>query len=130
VADCDDDPLFYSGRMRVASGIALLRGVERVPELLALVPEDVPVLVQHGDADRVCDVDGSRMLVNSLVLQRSNTQSSNARPDLVTLVEYPGGHHDLLREREPIASSVVKDALIWLEGVFSAEATTVDTPSV
>ena len=124
MAECDADPLVYTGKMRIATGLALLEACQRVRESFGSLRP--PLLVQHGDADMVCSVQGSRDLVAAVrarLAHEANVaavdgSSDGARDDAdehVTLLEYPGGHHDLLRERHHIASQVVSDMLAWLE---------------
>lgn len=63
----------------------------------------MPMLVQHGTADTVCDVDGSRRLIE-------HASSSDKY-----LIEYPDAHHDILRERYWIADEALRHTLAWLE---------------
>lgn len=109
----EDDPLVYTGKMRVGSGIALLEAVRQLQDDLESARHiaDIPMLFQHGDADRICDVQGSRDVVARLGSLRSGSAATAAS---VQLIEYPGGHHDLMRERKHIADAVVRGMIQWL----------------
>jgi acylglycerol lipase len=61
----------------------------------------VPLLIQHGDADRVAQIDGSRRFVSS---------AGVADKDLHV---YPGGYHQL--HNDLCAEEVTADLLRWLE---------------
>lgn len=127
MAECDADPLVYTGKMRIATGLALMEACQRVRESFGSLRP--PLLVQHGDADMVCSVQGSRNLVAAVRATRAHETNvaaveadgptagggTGGHGDDVTLIEYDGGHHDLLRERPHVASQVVADMLEWLE---------------
>ncbi|XP_002740296.1 monoglyceride lipase-like [Saccoglossus kowalevskii] len=61
-----------------------------------------PFLALHGDADKVCDPQGSRMLME-------RAQSSDRK-----LVLYPGYYHDLHREPPQEAALVIRDITSWI----------------
>lgn len=100
-ADKFSDPLYYAGRMRVGTGLAMLDMIEAVGPKLSLV--DTPYLLQHGTADRACSVEGSADL-------HQKTRSADK-----TFRAYEGGAHDLSNEPAPIRDAVVRDFVAWLE---------------
>ncbi|CEG47985.1 phosphatidylinositol 3kinase tor2 [Plasmopara halstedii] len=99
-ADKLSDPLYYPGKMRVGTGLALLKGITSIQDKLHLI--ETPYLLQHGTADRVCNVTGSAALY---VKTRSIDK---------TFKTYEGGHHDLASEPPRIRDAVVHDLVTWL----------------
>ncbi|RLN44452.1 hypothetical protein BBJ28_00006126 [Nothophytophthora sp. Chile5] len=95
------DPLYYPGKMRVGTGLALLEGIETVQDKLHLI--ETPYLLQHGTADQACSVTGSAAL-------HLKTRSADK-----TFKTYEGGHHDLASEPPRIRDAVVRDFVAWLE---------------
>jgi alpha-beta hydrolase superfamily lysophospholipase len=93
------DPLVLRERVdpelfvRLAEGIQLLPG--RAHEI------DVPLLLIHGDADRLCSAEGAAMYVR---------QASS--PDLEVRI-YPGGRHEMFNEVE--REQVLADVWAWLD---------------
>ncbi len=134
------DPLVYTGWLRAGPGLALHKAMERVPETLAGVRRaGLPVLLLHGEADRVCDVRGSRDAADALATAtrlRCRTFSGSsalvpgsdapqglfAAHPLSAFVEYEGGHHDLTRERSRISSQVASHLLAWCGAVADERA--------
>ncbi|KAG7396562.1 hypothetical protein PHYBOEH_002127 [Phytophthora boehmeriae] len=95
------DPLYYPGKMRVGTGLALLEGIMTIQDKLSLI--ETPYLLQHGTADQACSVTGSA----ALHLKTSSTDK--------TFKTYEGGHHDLASEPPRIRDAVVRDFVAWLE---------------
>jgi len=94
------DPLYYSGRLRIGTGFAILKGIQELADQLHLI--DTPFLLQHGTNDRVVHVSGSRRLyATATTLDK-------------TLKIYPNGEHDLLVEPPEISAPCVQDILTWL----------------
>ncbi len=98
IADYRSDPLVHDrGTARLAVE------TERTVDFIQTHATDlrVPLLIQHGDADRIAGIDGSRRFVAN-VTERDKT-----------LIEYPGAfhqvHNDLGHE------TVTADLLAWLE---------------
>ena len=93
------DRLCYSGRLRVGTGVALLRASA---SLAAKLGEwNVPLLLQHGLDDKLVAPHGSRELL-----------AAAASADK-TLIEYQAGHN-LLAEPGTL-HAVRRDYLQWLE---------------
>jgi len=93
------DELCYSGRLRVGTGLALLRASANLASRLA--DWNVPLLLQHGLDDALVAPHGSRELL-----------AAAAATDK-TLIEYQAGHN-LLAEPATL-HAVRKDYLQWLE---------------
>lgn len=103
LAEDGRDPLVYSRRLRLGTGAAVINAVGALAADVAagaLATLRTPVLLQHGDADTVCDVAGSRALAAALPAAQ--------------LEVVPGGHHDLLREREGVARATLASATRWM----------------
>lgn len=90
-------PLMYEGALRVSTGLALYDGCNEVRRSLHKVT--LPVLIQHGLKDTVCDVEGSRTLYRAV--------SSRDRE----IIEYPNGYHVLSRDE---GHDVAVDACSWM----------------
>jgi alpha-beta hydrolase superfamily lysophospholipase len=88
------DPLVNSGWVRVDTLAAV---VESMSE--PITPCDVPLLVMHGDCDRICAI-------------RASEQLADDWPG--ALVRYPRGHHDLLREHHVTRTAALKDLHDWV----------------
>jgi pimeloyl-ACP methyl ester carboxylesterase len=53
-----NDPLCYTGLMRIRTGISIKEAVDALPPILSRI--SVPILVQHGMDDRVCAIEVSK----------------------------------------------------------------------
>ncbi|OQR99753.1 lipase [Achlya hypogyna] len=101
------DPLYYSGKVRLGTAFSVLSamdGLQTPSAMAALATLDVPLLVQHGDADEVCALAGSQDWLAQLV----GCQDKQ-------LKAYAGACHDLLHEPDAISSAVLRDTLAWLD---------------
>jgi alpha-beta hydrolase superfamily lysophospholipase len=93
-----EDPLILRERVdpelfvRLAEGLRLLPG--RASEIA------VPVLLIHGDDDRLCSPEGAKMYVEG-----------SASPD-VTVKMYPGGRHEMFNETN--RDEVLADLADWI----------------
>jgi alpha-beta hydrolase superfamily lysophospholipase len=89
--------------MSAGLGAALIGSMERFP---ARYPElRLPLLLQHGTADQLTDVAGTRALEAGAV---------NAD---VTAHYYEGLYHEIFNE--PEQDSVLADTVAWLDSVAS-----------
>lgn len=95
------DPLVFTGKMTAGLGAALLGAMERFPGRYAELT--TPLLVMHGTADALADVEGSRALVAG---------SANAA---VTSHFYEGLYHEIFNE--PERDRVLGDLVAWLSGL-------------
>lgn len=56
----DNDELNFHGGMRVSFGIQLMGAAARIEREIASI--SWPFLLLHGDADKLCDIRGSKMM--------------------------------------------------------------------
>jgi alpha-beta hydrolase superfamily lysophospholipase len=99
VAKYESDPLVYHGWMPAGITRALLEVGENQPRLAAKLT--APLLIVHGDKDRLISVAGSRMLAD------------NAASAEVALKVYPGLFHEVFNE--PEKNRVLDDVTSWIE---------------
>ncbi|MCG7594093.1 alpha/beta hydrolase [Mycobacterium sp. C3-094] len=99
VAAYEADPLVHHGRLPAGIGRALIGVGETMPRRAAAIT--APLLVVHGDADRLIPVQGSRTLVECV-----------GSVD-VHLKEYPGLYHEVFNE--PERALVLDDVTSWME---------------
>jgi alpha-beta hydrolase superfamily lysophospholipase len=97
------DPLVYSGKITAGVGAALIGSMQRMPARYAELR--LPLLLQHGTADRLADISGTRALAAGAV---------NAD---VTTHYYEGLYHEIYNEPEQAA--VIADLAGWLDGLIS-----------
>ena len=95
----ENDPLVYHGKLPAGVGRALITVGETMPQRAAAIT--APLLVVHGDKDRLIPVEGSRQLVECV-----------GSPD-VHLKEYPGLFHEVFNE--PEKDLVLDDVTAWIE---------------
>jgi len=105
-----NDPLYYTGKVRLGTALQILKATEAVETISNMMcsSEDanlkcthfqkIPLLLQHGLADQVCDIDGSRKF-----------SQEDKRLQL-----YPDGGHDLLHEPIVVVKKVCVDCVEWL----------------
>ena len=97
-SDYDADPLNYRGKLSAGTGrqmnLAMAAAMDRARTIKC------PVLVIHGDADRLTAVVGSRRLAATL------------GSDDVTLREWPGAYHEL--HHEPERDEVLDTIVSWI----------------
>ena len=94
-----DDPLVYHGKVRARLGFEMLRAGPFVAGRVHNI--ELPVLIQHGAADKIAAVDGARALYDAL------------GTDDKTLKLYDRAYHEVLNDygRE----EVIKDLIEWLD---------------
>lgn len=94
-----DDPLVYHGKVRARLGLELLRAGPFVVGRAHNI--ELPVLIQHGAADKIASVSGARALYDAL------------GTDDKTLKLYDGAYHEVLNDygRE----QVIGDLIAWLD---------------
>lgn len=95
------DPLFYSGRLRIGTGLAIAKALENTKPWMENF--SVPLLLQHGDADRVCTLAGSKKFIQL---------ASSTDKDLIV---YKNGAHDLIHEPDHIIAKIANDICVWLD---------------
>ncbi len=95
------DPLVDNGKMTAGVAAALLESMESFPGRFAELR--LPILLQHGTADQLADIAGTRALEAGAV---------NA---IVTSHYYDGLYHEVFNEPEQAA--VLGDTVAWLDSV-------------
>lgn len=98
VAAYKDDPLVYHGKVPAGIGRALLLVGETMPRRAPALT--APLLVVHGEQDRLISVAGSRRLVDCV----GSTD--------VELKVYPGLYHEVFNE--PEREQVLDDVVSWI----------------
>jgi alpha-beta hydrolase superfamily lysophospholipase len=98
VAAYKEDPLVYHGKVPAGIGRALLLVGETMPRRAPALP--APLLVVHGEQDRLISVAGSRRLVECV----GSTD--------VELKVYPGLYHEVFNE--PEREQVLDDVVSWI----------------
>lgn len=98
VAAYKNDPLVYHGKVPAGIGRALLQVGETMPQRAPALT--APLLVVHGEQDRLISVAGSRRLVECV-------GSSD-----VELKVYPGLYHEVFNE--PEREQVLDDVVTWI----------------
>lgn len=98
VAAYQADPLVYHGKVPAGVGRAMLQVGETMPQRAPALT--APLLVVHGEQDRLVSVAGSRRLVECV----GSTD--------VTLKVYPGLYHEVFNE--PERDQVLGDVIAWI----------------
>uniref|UniRef100_A0A8C8RZJ4 Monoglyceride lipase n=1 Tax=Pelusios castaneus TaxID=367368 RepID=A0A8C8RZJ4_9SAUR len=100
------DPLVHHGGMKVSFGIQLMNAVAKIERSLPKLT--LPILVLHGSPDKLCDIKGSYLLMDTV-------QS----PDK-TLKVYDEAYHALHKELPEVSTAVFKEILTWIGQKVSA----------
>ena len=95
------DPLVYHGRFPAGISRALLLVGENEPRLEAKLT--APLLIVHGEKDRLISIEGSRIL------------AENAACAEVALKVYPGLFHEVFNE--PEKDLVLDDVTAWMRRI-------------
>jgi acylglycerol lipase len=98
------DPLVFNGKITAGVAAALLRTMDTFPTRYAELT--LPILLQHGTADALADISGTRALEAAAV---------NAK---VTSHYYDGLYHEIFNEPEQAA--VLADTIAWLDEIAIA----------
>ncbi|KAM4721006.1 monoglyceride lipase isoform 1-T2 [Rhinophrynus dorsalis] len=110
------DPLVYHGGMKVSFAVQLLNATSRVEK--ALPQFKLPLLLFHGTADKLCDIRGSHVMMETVL------------SDDKTLKVYETGFHALHKELPEVTSSVFQETESWLrkrlESTSGASASTTE----
>jgi alpha-beta hydrolase superfamily lysophospholipase len=93
-----NDPLVYKGRVRARLGAELVRAYQQLRQRISWI--NLPVLIMHGAADRLCEPDGSQMLYEQV--------SSEDK----ALKLYQDFYHEIFNE--PGYERVLADIETWL----------------
>ncbi|KAE8612244.1 hypothetical protein XENTR_v10012777 [Xenopus tropicalis] len=95
------DPLVYHGGMKVSFGVQLLNATSRVEK--ALPHFKVPLLLFHGTLDKLCDIRGSHVMMDTIQSEEK------------TLKVYEGAFHALHKELPEVTSNVFQEIEGWLQ---------------
>ncbi len=93
------DPLVYRGSIPARTLVEILGAMDEIRHAAAGL--GIPVLIQHGTADRLIPLDAVREIYDRI---GQSTQR--------TLITYPGLYHEIYNE--PERAQVVADLLAWL----------------
>ncbi|KAM9342584.1 monoglyceride lipase [Pholidichthys leucotaenia] len=96
----DNDELNYHGGLRISFGMQLMGAAARIETAVPSI--SWPFLLLHGDADKLCDIRGSRMMYE-------NALSSDKK-----LKVYEGAYHALHHDLTEVAESVLKEVTTWI----------------
>uniref|UniRef100_A0A663LPT8 Monoglyceride lipase n=1 Tax=Athene cunicularia TaxID=194338 RepID=A0A663LPT8_ATHCN len=94
------DPLVYHGGMKVSFVIQLMNAIARIER--ALPKLTLPILVLHGSSDKLCDIKGSYLLMDTVQSQDK------------TLKVYEEAYHALHKELPEVSTSVFTEILTWI----------------
>ena len=97
------DPLVFNGKVTAGAAAALLGSMESFPARYTELR--LPILLQHGTADALVDIAGTRQLEAGAV---------NAK---VTTHYYDGLYHEVFNE--PEQTTVLADTVAWLDSVLA-----------
>ncbi|XP_078241381.1 monoglyceride lipase isoform X2 [Pogona vitticeps] len=100
------DPLVYHGGMKVSFVIQLLNAIAKIERSLPKLT--LPIFVLHGSPDKLCDIKGSYLLMD--------TASSQDK----TLKVYDEAYHALHKELPEVATSVLTEIRMWFLQKLSA----------
>ena len=106
VADYRSDPLNCHGKVPVATLGQIVRFVDALSDQLPQL--ELPLLVMHGQEDRLAGVEGSRR-----VIERAASKDK-------TLKVYPGLFHEIFNELPADRSRVLDDAVAWIDQRLAA----------
>uniref|UniRef100_V9KKM2 Monoglyceride lipase n=1 Tax=Callorhinchus milii TaxID=7868 RepID=V9KKM2_CALMI len=95
-----NDPLNYHGSVKVSFAVQLLNTVARIEEILPKITW--PFLLLHGEADKLCDINGSYHMYD--------TAPSKDR----TLKVYTSAYHVLHKELPQVTSEVFTEIQKWI----------------
>ncbi|XP_067854494.1 monoglyceride lipase-like isoform X2 [Heptranchias perlo] len=101
VVDYINDPLNYHGPVRVKFAVVLLHAVANLEKVLPTI--STPMLILHGDADKLCDIRGSYLLLE----KAASTDK--------TLKVFTKSFHQLHRELPTVTAEVLAEIENWLE---------------
>ncbi|NWY25987.1 MGLL lipase, partial [Pheucticus melanocephalus] len=107
------DPLVYHGGVKVSFVIQLMNAIARIER--ALPKLTLPILVLHGSSDKLCDIRGSYLLMDTVQSQDK------------TLKVYEEAYHALHKELPEVSTSVFTEILTWIGQKVSAAGETSHT---
>lgn len=103
----ENDPLRYHGSVCAGWVAAIIPALETAVEQANHV--ELPLLIQHGTADKVCDPEASKVFFDKAASKDK------------TMKTYPEAYHDLLCDLEDVRQQVLKDIVDWFATRLSSE---------
>lgn len=100
VADYASDPLNAHGKVPARTLGEIINFVEALPPMLSLL--QLPLLIQHGQDDKLAGVSGSEMVMSRV----SSTDKA--------LKVYPALYHEIFNELPEDRAQVLKDLTDWI----------------
>ncbi|XP_043406765.1 monoglyceride lipase isoform X3 [Chelonia mydas] len=100
------DPLVYHGGMKISFVIQLMNAIAKIERSLPKLT--LPILVLHGLPDKLCDIKGSYLLMDTVQSQDK------------TLKVYDEAYHALHKELPEVSTAVFKEILTWIGQKVSA----------
>ncbi|XP_077547838.1 monoglyceride lipase-like [Haemaphysalis longicornis] len=95
-----EDPLHYHGNVTAGWGAAALAALEKMQANVEVV--ELPFLIQHGSADKLCDPAGSQQFFEKALSKDKTIKIIN------------GAYHSLLTEPDGVDRQVRKDIVEWI----------------
>lgn len=99
-----NDPLRYHGSVRIGWAAAILNALEDLQAKMDAV--EVPFLIQHGSADKLCDLAGSEDF-----FKKAPSKDKSMKV-------YKESYHNLLTEPRGVGSQVLQDIADWYTARF------------
>uniref|UniRef100_A0A8D0GFY4 Monoglyceride lipase n=1 Tax=Sphenodon punctatus TaxID=8508 RepID=A0A8D0GFY4_SPHPU len=100
------DPLVHHGGMKVSFVIQLMNAIAKIERSLPKLT--LPILVLHGSSDKLCDIKGSYLLMDTVSSQDK------------TLKVYDEAYHALHKELPEVSTAVFTEILTWIGQKVSA----------
>ncbi|XP_006823516.1 monoglyceride lipase-like [Saccoglossus kowalevskii] len=108
----ENDPLVWHGGLPSSFIAQVITGTREVQQNLSSI--EWPFLILHGDADKLCDIEGSKMMMEK-------AKSTDRH-----LQVYPGHYHALICEPPQDAAVVIRDITSWIVRRIPENATKPD----
>ncbi|KAJ8384174.1 hypothetical protein AAFF_G00207920 [Aldrovandia affinis] len=96
----DTDELNHHGGLRISFGMQMLTATQRIEGAIPAITW--PFLLLHGDADKLCDIRGSRLMIE-------NAKSTDKK-----LKVYDGAYHALHHDLPETVDSVLQEVGTWI----------------
>ncbi|KAJ8370167.1 hypothetical protein SKAU_G00101950, partial [Synaphobranchus kaupii] len=96
----DKDELNYHGGLRVSFGMQLIAATQQIEKAIPAITW--PFLLLHGDADNLCHISGSQLMME-------NTKSTDKK-----LKVYDGAYHALHHDLPETVDSVLQEVSSWI----------------
>ncbi|XP_049275851.1 monoglyceride lipase-like [Rhipicephalus sanguineus] len=104
-----DDPLRYRGNVSAGWAAAMFNALEVAHSQVNAV--ELPLFIQHGSADKMCDPDSSRDFFKRVPSKDKSIKI------------YNGAYHSLLKEPDGVGEQALKDIVNWCSSRLPVEET-------